>query len=108
MLAQHGQRSPPSRAPGPAGRASPAPVRATPANSAHGSNRLACRRRPARLSFWIFLRSWPAVSWNDHDQVTGLWGLAPAGMPPHRVERAGVKLSAWCALDPLYLARVIG
>ena len=46
--------------------------------------------------------------WNDHDQVTGLWGLALAGMPPHRVERAGVELSAWCAFDPLCLAQVIG
>jgi hypothetical protein len=54
------------------------------------------------------LRSWPAVFWNDHDQVTGFWGLALAGMPPHRVERNGVELSAWCAFDPLFLARVIG
>jgi len=48
------------------------------------------------------------VFWNDHDQVTGFWGLALVGMPPHRVERAGVELSAWCAFDPLCLARVIG
>jgi hypothetical protein len=29
-------------------------------------------------------------------------------MLPHRVERAGVEVSAWCAFDPLCLARVIG
>ena len=54
------------------------------------------------------LRSWPAVFWNDHDQVVGFWGLALTGMPPHRVQHAGADLSAWCAWDPLFLARIIG
>jgi hypothetical protein len=54
------------------------------------------------------LRSWPTVFWNDHDQVAGFSGLALAGMPPHRVRHAGVDLSAWCAYDPLFLARIIG
>jgi hypothetical protein len=27
---------------------------------------------------------------------------------PHRIRRAGTDLSAWCAWDPLFLARVIG
>jgi alkylmercury lyase len=53
------------------------------------------------------LRSWPAVFWDDHDRVTGFWGLALPGMP-HRIRRAGTDLSAWCAWDPLFLARVIG
>jgi len=53
------------------------------------------------------LRSWPAVSWDDHDQITGFWGLALAAMP-HRVRRAGTDLGAWYAWDPLFLARVIG
>ena len=54
------------------------------------------------------LRSWPGVFWDDHDQVTGFWGLAAAELPPHRIRHAGVDLSAWCAFDPLFLARVIG
>jgi hypothetical protein len=54
------------------------------------------------------LRSLPAVFWNDHDQITGFSGLALAGMPPHRLRRAGTGLSAWCAFDPLFLARIIG
>ncbi len=54
------------------------------------------------------LRSWPAVFWDDQDRVTGFWGLALAGLPPHRIRRAGTSLSAWCAWDPLFLARVIG
>ncbi len=29
-------------------------------------------------------------------------------MPPHRLRHAGTVLSAWCAFDPLYLARIIG
>ena len=54
------------------------------------------------------LRSWPAVFWDDQGRVTGFWGLAVAGMPPHRIRHAGIDLSAWCAFDPLFLARVIG
>jgi hypothetical protein len=54
------------------------------------------------------LRSWPAVFWDGHGQVTGFWGLALAGMPPHRVQRDETELSAWCAWDPLFLARIIG
>jgi alkylmercury lyase-like protein len=54
------------------------------------------------------LRSWPAVFWDDQGRVTGFWGLALAEMPPHRIRHAGTDLSAWCAFDPLFLARVIG
>jgi len=53
------------------------------------------------------LRSWPAVFFDDHGRVTGFWGLALAEMP-HRIRRAGTDLYAWCAWDPLFLARVIG
>ena len=53
------------------------------------------------------LRSWPAVFRDDRDRVTGMWGLALAEMP-HRIRRAGIGLHAWCAWDPLFLARVIG
>jgi len=53
------------------------------------------------------LRSWPAVFWDDRGRVTGMWGLALAEMP-HRIRRAGIGLYAWCAWDPLFLARVIG
>jgi alkylmercury lyase len=54
------------------------------------------------------LRSWPAVFFDGQDQVTGFWGLALAGMPPHRIRHGGTELSAWCAWDPLFLARIIG
>jgi len=54
------------------------------------------------------LRSWPAVFRDDHGQVVGFWGLALAGMPSHRVQHADTELSAWCAFDPLFLARIIG
>jgi len=53
------------------------------------------------------LLAWPAVFWDDYRRVTGFWGLALPGMP-HRIRRAGTGLSAWCAWDPLFLARVIG
>ena len=47
------------------------------------------------------LQSWPAVFWDEHDQITGFWGLALTGMP-HRLRRAGTGLGAWCAWDPLF------
>jgi alkylmercury lyase-like protein len=53
------------------------------------------------------LRSWSGVFWDDQGQVTGFLGLALTGMP-HRVHRAGTDLGAWCAYDPLFLARVVG
>ena len=56
----------------------------------------------------LAVRSWPAVFWDDHDQVVGFWGLALVGMPPHRISHGGTELSAWCAWDPLFLALVIG
>jgi hypothetical protein len=56
----------------------------------------------------FILRSLPAVFWDDHDQIAGFSGLALAGMPPHSIRHAGTDLSAWCAFDPLFLARIIG
>ena len=53
------------------------------------------------------LRSWPGVFRDGRGQGTGMWGLALAEMP-HRIRRAGIGLHAWCAWDPLFLARVIG
>jgi hypothetical protein len=53
------------------------------------------------------LRSWPTVLWDDHERVAGFWGLALPGML-RRIRRAGADLSAWCAWDPLFLARVAG
>jgi hypothetical protein len=53
------------------------------------------------------LRSWPGVFWDGRGRVTGMWGLALAEMP-HHIRRAGIALYAWCAWDPLFLARVIG
>ena len=54
------------------------------------------------------LWSWPAVFRDDHDQVVGFTGLSITEMPPHRIRHAGVDLYAWCAWDPLFLARIIG
>ena len=53
------------------------------------------------------LQSWPGVFWDDRDLAAGFWGLSLAPMP-HRIRRAGTDLHAWCAFDPLFLARVIG
>ncbi len=52
----------------------------------------------------LTLRSWPAVFWDGRGRVTGFWGLALAEMP-YRICHAGIGLHAWCAWDPLFLAR---
>jgi alkylmercury lyase len=53
------------------------------------------------------LRSWPGVFWDGRGRVTGFWGMALAEMP-HHIRHAGIDLYAWCAWDPLFLARVVG
>lgn len=75
-----------------------APV-AVPAAAAHAGMPVSRAERA--------LRSWPGVFWDRHGKVTGFWGLALAEMP-HRIRHAGTDLHAWCAFDPLFLARVIG
>ncbi len=52
------------------------------------------------------VRAWPAVYW-EHDRIIGFWGLALPEMP-HRLTVAGVQVHAWCAWDPMFLARVVG
>jgi alkylmercury lyase len=53
------------------------------------------------------IQSWPAVFLNESGKIAGFWGLALNGMP-HRLHCAGVELYAWCAWDPLFLARIVG
>lgn len=53
------------------------------------------------------LDGWSAVFRNDAGDVIGFWGLALAEMP-HRLRTGGRDLYAWCAWDPLFLARIIG
>jgi hypothetical protein len=51
--------------------------------------------------------SWPAVFFDEAERIVGFWGLALQEMT-HRLVCAGVELSAWCAWDPLFLARIVG
>lgn len=51
---------------------------------------------------------WSAVYWDEHDAIVGFWGLTVEPIPPHRLRVAGADLSAWCAFDPLFLARILG
>jgi hypothetical protein len=53
------------------------------------------------------LRSLPLMFRDDDGQVVGFSGLALSEMP-HRIRRLSVDLYAWCAWDPLFLARIIG
>jgi alkylmercury lyase len=54
------------------------------------------------------LESWPAVFRDDSGNMAGFWGLTVAEMPPHEIEAGGVRLSAWCAWDTLFLPEVLG
>jgi len=53
------------------------------------------------------LDEWGAVFRDDAGDVVGFWGLAVAEMP-HRLTVDGRELFAWCAWDPMFLARIIG
>lgn len=52
-------------------------------------------------------QSWPAVFFDDQHRVVGLWGLGLSVMP-HRLRVENTEVFAWCAWDPLFLARVVG
>jgi alkylmercury lyase len=54
------------------------------------------------------LRSWPTVFRDEPGEVIGFAGLTVAEMPPHRMRHEGVDLYAWCAWDPMFVARIIG
>jgi alkylmercury lyase len=43
---------------------------------------------------------------NAQDQIVGAMGLS-LGDRPHRIDVAGVRLSAWCALDTLFLSAIL-
>lgn len=53
------------------------------------------------------LDEWDAVFRDQGGDVVGFWGLAVAEMP-HRLTIDGHQLFAWCAWDPMFLARIIG
>lgn len=53
------------------------------------------------------LDGWGAVFRDDAGDVIGFWGLAVAEMP-HRLRIVDRDLYAWCAWDPLFLARIVG
>lgn len=53
------------------------------------------------------LDGWPAVFRDEAGDVIGFWGLAVAEMP-HRLRIGDRDLYAWCAWDPLFLARIVG
>jgi alkylmercury lyase len=49
----------------------------------------------------------PGVYLDERGQVIGFWGMALHGMP-HRLQIEGRTVRAWCALDALFLPRVLG
>ena len=53
------------------------------------------------------LASWPAVFYDDLGDVVGFWGLC-LSPTPHRLRVGTADVFAWCAWDPLFLARIIG
>jgi len=54
------------------------------------------------------LDSWPGVFRDDAQQVVGYWGLSIVELGQHRLHIDGVRLSAWCAWDTLFLPTLIG
>lgn len=55
------------------------------------------------------LGTWPAIFRDAGGGVTGFWGLASDQVSHHRFDVEGVGTAwAWCAYDPLFLARILG
>lgn len=55
------------------------------------------------------LRSSPGVYIDGDGKLIGLWGVAVEEVSPHRARFAGrAEVSLWCALDPLFIAPVLG
>ncbi len=55
------------------------------------------------------LDAWPGVFWDSEQRVVGYWGLAiaTAYASPHQLTIDGIKLSAWCAWDTLFLPHLL-
>lgn len=54
------------------------------------------------------LNSWPGVFRDNAKRVVGFWGLSTMEVGPHRLHVDGVRLSAWCAWDTLFLPALLG
>ncbi len=56
------------------------------------------------------LKAWPGVFSNNQGRIVGYWGLSlpTAYASPHRLMIGGVRLSAWCAWDTLFLPHLLG
>ena len=82
--------------------------------------RLLVNGRPVRLSELAaeagcsvatadaWLADAPGVFLDDEGRLIGFWGLAVEAVSVHRVDVGGRVTWAWCALDPLLIATVIG
>lgn len=69
--------------------------------------RIAATGGIAEASVDRLLDEWGAVFRDDAGDVIGIWGLGVAEMP-HRLRIGDSDLYAWCAWDPLFLARILG
>ena len=55
------------------------------------------------------LRSWPGVYIDSEARLVGLWGMAVADVSPHRARFGdSADVWMWCALDPLFIAPLLG
>ena len=53
------------------------------------------------------LNSWPAVYFDEENNVIGFWGLALREMP-HHFKVNGRQLYTWCAWDSLFIPELLG
>lgn len=53
------------------------------------------------------LASWPGVFTDDNGNIVGFWGLTVLDMPPHRYRLGDKQLSTWCALDALFITKIL-
>lgn len=53
------------------------------------------------------LEAWPGVVRDDAGQIVGFGGLTVLELPPHTLTIHGVRLSAWCAWDTLFMPSIV-
>jgi len=66
-------------------------------------------RAPSESRSLRSTNSWPGVFRSDDGRVVGSWGLAIFGLEPEcRLRVDGKTYFAWCALDTLFIAALLG
>lgn len=59
---------------------------------------------------WVhkILDKWPAVYFNENDEIIGFWGLGLKKLMPYDLIVDGVTTHTWCAWDAIFIPQLLG